>query len=248
MRDLLKRIRSLAFVATVVWGIGPGCPPPPPELTIWVERYEVSDDGTKMDLTLYVSPPAGTLYIECSDGTPFDTVVLSEGTDSLEYSLDSTFLASCSDHTWTRFTYTYEGDKTMMDLPHSDVPVRTIGYPNRPRKVVIDYRDTVFIYDDSSGYVLTSNGYVKFAPYTGGVYAPIPPDPYTDTLSISEGGTAVVWIDHDRDGAEGYDGDDLFGVLTATPDGVRFSVLGLLYANPTLTGYRGLDLCFRCSM
>ncbi len=247
MRDLLSRIRSVAFVATVAWGIGSGCPPLPPQADLYVSGYEVANNGTEIRLYLSVSPPAGTLYVRCLDYTPFDTVAVDDGTYSLVYSLDSTFLASCSEHLGMFLTYAYGDSRSSVVMDYSGVPVGYVGYPNLPRRVVIDHRDTVVVNGDSSGYVLTSNAYVRFAPYEGGMYAPLPPGPYTDTLTLPEGSTAVVWIDHDRDGAVGYDGDDLFGVLTVTFDDLRFSSLAVLHTDPDLTGYRGLDLCFRCS-
>ncbi len=246
MKEFLKRIRGGAFVATVVWGIGPGCPPPPPQGFVEINGYRVVEDGTKMEVSLYVSPPAGTLYVRCPDYTPFDTVVVGEDWDSVTYLLDSTFLTSCTWHQSTVFTYSYGGERSTLFVFY-DVPIGYVGYPNRPRRLVIDSRDTISVHDDSSGYVLTSNGHVRFRSYDGEMYAPVPPVSYSDTLGVSDGDTVIVWIDHDRDGALGYDGDDLFGVLIVTSDDLSLRIVASLRPSLPLTGYRGLDLCFGCA-
>jgi len=85
---------------------------------------------------------------------------------------------------------------------------------------------------------------VKVQKYSGGLYAPLPPEGYDTLLIAGSNDTLIVWQDYDRDGAMGYDKEDVFWVVLVGSSEVRAITLN---RKDELTGYRGLDLCFKCT-
>ncbi len=227
--------RAVFILSAVLLAAGTGCKnettPPTTEVSL-----STSNDGTTINL-LVSFPSSDTLVIMCRDETPLDTVLVG-GADTVIYTLDSTFLKVCEEHNLLKIDI-YPG--TFISVSLASVPIATKG-----DTITINDRDTLILISDTSGYGVISSRYVKLTEYTGGLYAPLPSSTYRDTVSADSSDTLVVWIDHDRDSAMGYDGDDIFGVLIIGPDGRELRILANTSGSPTFTGYRGLDLCFRC--
>jgi len=229
------RKRVTFLLSAILFVVGTGCKnnttPPTTEVSL-----SASNDGTTINL-LVSFPPSDTLGILCRDETPLDTVIVGEA-DTVIYTLDSTFLSVCGEHDLIKIAI-YPG--TFISVSLANVPIATKG-----DTIVVNGRDTLILISDTSGYGVISSRYVKLAEYTGGLYAPLPPSTYMDTISAGSNDTLIVWIDYDRDSAMGYDGDDIFGVLLIGPDGRNLRILANT-SGDTFTGYRGLDLCFKCT-
>ncbi|NPB03596.1 MAG: hypothetical protein GXO39_04190 [Thermotogae bacterium] len=230
-----------ALAGAILLVAGCDCPPFTTDCgsVMDVESITVEDGGTKIKIVISPPPSTGTLRVRCHDFTDADTKIFPKDLDPVEYALDSTFLKTCKEHD---VVYLFDGESGQIGISLRSIPIR---YLSSPRGVVIDSKDTIVVAHDSSGYVLNSNGYVKFKPYAGEMFAPLPSGSYTDTMRVSGGDTVIVWIDHDRDGSAEYDEGDLFGVLMVGTDGMELRVMGNTSYEP-LTGYRGLDLCFKC--
>ena len=227
--------RAVFILGVILLAAGVGCKKETTPPTMGVS-LSASNDGTTINL-LISSPSSDTLGILCGDGTPLDTVIVG-GADTVIYTLDSTFLKVCEEHNLLKIAI-YPG--TFMLVLLENVPIGT-----KDDTITINGRDTVILRGDTTGYEVISSRYVKLAEYAGGLYAPLPPSSYGDTVSADSSDTLVVWIDYDHDGASGYDGDDVFGVLIIGPDRKELRVLAYTSGWDTFTGYRGLDLCFKC--
>ena len=227
--------RAIFILSAVLLAAGTGCKnettPPTTEVSL-----STSNDGTTINL-LVSFPPSDTLVIMCRDETPLDTVLVG-GADTVIYTLDSTFLKVCEEHNFLDIAI-YPG--TFMSVSLENVSIGTKG-----DTIVVNDRDTLILISDTSGYGVISSRYVKLTEYTGGLYAPLPSSTYRDTVSATFSDTLIVWIDYDHDGASGYDGDDIFGVLIIGPERKELRILAYTSGWDTFTGYRGLDLCFKC--
>ncbi len=207
----------------------------------------VSNDGTAINLL--ISPPSytDTLGILCKDNVYFDTVIVDRSVDTVRYVLDSTFLLRCGEHS---DIHILDGSSNPLSLYFYEIEADILSSPSR---VVLGRRDTLFLDDDTSGYTVRTSEYVKVQKYSGGLYAPLPPEGY-DTLIVADSNdTLIVWQDYDRDGASGYDGEDIFWVVLLKGNSGAVDVRTLarrpLSENDpyAFTGYRGLDLCFKCA-
>jgi len=236
-----KLIFLSVFVGAILLNAGCDCPPFTTDCVsvMEIENIKVQDEGTKIKFVISPPPSTGTLRVRCHDLTDMDTKIFPKGLDSVEYVLDSTFLKTCKDHD---VLYLFDGRSGQVEVSLENIPIRYLPPPNG---VVIDGKDTIAITSDSGEYVLSSNQYVKFKPYAGEMFAPLPSGSYSDTLRTLKGDTVIVWIDRDRDGSSEYDEGDLFGVLIVGADDVDLRIIGSPSSGP-ITGYRGLDLCFKC--
>ncbi|NPB03734.1 MAG: hypothetical protein GXO39_04900 [Thermotogae bacterium] len=76
-------------------------------------------------------------------------------------------------------------------------------------------------------------GKMFFLPYTGGHLAPLPPDGYAPSYTLSPSGDSAVVFWYDRDGNHAYSESDAFGILITTA-----TILRVVYT--ASTGFRGI--------
>jgi hypothetical protein len=227
-------MRKFVLLSIAVASLTSGCVIEEPPISVALDGYRVKGNGTLIELTLSVSSSVKSLIFYCSGLTPFDTLFLDDGKvkdGTVKYDVDSTFLLSCDYHD-DIFVGTEEGTEVALPLSYSVI--------NDSSLLTLYSKDTLFFNGDT----VRTSGYVRMQRYSGGLYAPLPPDGYDTLLIAGSVDTLVVWQDYDRDGAMGYDDGDVFWVVLIGSDGARAITLN---RKDDLMGYRGLDLCFRCT-
>jgi len=208
-----------------------------------IEDIKITNEGKFIEITLNVWPEHDYVVFKCDNYDPFDTLYLTDSVvhnGTVVYNVDSTFLLTCESHSLLRVEMIGVGEYAPMIIELSN-----LGASASLPAVVLADRDTVFLDGDSSGYTVRTSEYVRVRRYAGEIYAPLPPAGYDTLLNVGPRDTLVVWHDYDRDGVQGYDGDDIFWVVILG-DSVKAKTLTILDKYFSLTGYRGLDLCFKC--
>ena len=238
--------RSALILSVISAGMSLGCShgTTPPIMEVY--SIYVSNDGTAINLLISAPSYSDTLGILCKDNVYFDTVIVDRSVDTIRYALDSTFLLKCAEHDKI---FLLDGSNKLISLSFYGIESDILSSPLR---VVLGQRDTLFLNDDTSGYTVRTSEYVKVQKYTGGLYAPLPPEGYDTLIVAGSNDTLIVWQDYDHDGVSGYDGDDIFWVVLIKGDSgtvdVRTIARRPLSEDDPLafTGYRGLELCFKC--
>ncbi len=226
----MKRLSIFFLIAA---SLLTGCVIVDPPAIVALDDYQVKDNGKVIELTLSVSSDTRYVIFYCSGRTPFDTLSVEGNVPEdgrIIYDIDSTFLFACKHHDEIRIG-TEEGVEAALYLGYSVV--------SNSSHLVLYGKDTLFF----SGDTVRTSEYIKVQKYSGGLYAPLPPEGYDTLLIAGSHDTLIVWQDYDHDGVSGYDGDDIFWVVLVGSDGARAITLN---RRDNLTGYRGLDLCFKC--
>ncbi|NPA80386.1 MAG: hypothetical protein GXO29_04990 [Thermotogae bacterium] len=179
-------------------------------------------------------PHYDSVEVLCDDRTTV-AVIHSSDTDTAnaQYVLDSTFLQTCEDHSMVFFVFHARDEGPLLwgfNLP----AVGEVGDSILPLLRLDMTSDTVHILPVSDGYLVYGDGDVRFTEYSGGFYAPLPPDGYSDTLVANRVDTLVVW--------QRYEDTNIYWVMLLDSAMVEARTLGF----GDLAGYRGLDLCFAC--
>ncbi|GEM_PF-5574779 len=210
-----------------------------------LEDIKITNEGKNIEITMNVRPEYDYMVFKCSNHGPFDTLYLTDSVvhnGTVIYEVDSTFLLTCKTHDEIRVD-------VMGTEEHSPWLIIALGGLSASISlptVVLAGKDTLFLNGDTSGYTVRTSEYVKVQRYSGGMYAPLPPSGYDTLLTVGPRDTLVVWHDYDRDGTQGYDGDDIFWVVILG-DSIKAKTLSNGAKFYPLTGYRGLDLCFKCA-
>ena len=226
-------MKRLSLFSLVTASLLTGCVIVEPPISISLDDYRVKNNGEVIELTLSVSSDTRYVIFYCSGQTPFDTLPVEGNVPEdgrIIYDVDSTFLLACKYH-GKIFIGTEEGMEAALYLGYSVAS-------NSPHLVLYG-KDTLFF----SGDTVRTSEYIKVQRYAGGVYAPLPPEGYDTLLIADSNSTLIVWQDYDRDGVSGYDGEDIFWVVLMGSGEARAITLN---RKDDLTGYRGLELCFKC--
>ena len=221
-----------------------------------IEEVKAVNQGTALKIVAYKHYDDMGVIIRCEDFSCIGEPIYESDNGKVSLYIDTTIYHRCPG--WYKVYVCLVDSSPCVSCIADEIILitlfDTLHITDSLRDTLYCKNDSYFYYEDittcqfqkDDGFVpvalINSSGdsiYVRgtgkmfFLPYTGGHLAPLPPDGYDSsyTLSVSGRDTVVFW--YDRDGNHAYSEGDAFGTLLSTG-----TALSVVYTRST--GFRGI--------